>query len=142
MKLETDLVIHLIARIRKKANKFIVSELEKHGVESLAPVHGDVLYALFRYDELSMKAIADLVGRKKSTITTLIDKLINMEYVEKKRDENDNRSFRISLTGKGRKLSSTINEISENLLIKTYKDMPIEERMQLMKSLRKIDDNW
>ncbi len=89
-----------------------------------------------------MKAIADVVGREKSTITTLVDKLIKLDYVEKKRDEDDHRSFRISLTDKGRKLSSTLNEISDNLITKVYKDMPVDERMQLVRSLRRIDDNW
>jgi DNA-binding MarR family transcriptional regulator len=69
MNLETDLIIHLITRIRRKSNVFIIAELEKHGLKEMVPVHGDVLYALFRFDELAMKEIANIVGRKKSSVT-------------------------------------------------------------------------
>jgi len=142
MNLETDLIVHLISRIRRKTTAFILDALSKHGLKELVPVHGDVLYALFRFDELSMKEISSIVGRKKSSVTTIVEKLMKLQYVKKVRDENDNRSYRISLTSKGRSFSSTISEISEDLIKKVYKDMPVTERVQLVKSLRRIDDNW
>ena len=135
-------IISLIARIREKANRFIADELNRHGLEGLAPVHGDVLMALFFHDKLTMKEIAVIVDRKKSTVTTLVNKLILLGFAEKKQDSMDNRYFHISLTDKGRGLKNSLVSISNRLLDKVYKDMPKANKEQLVKSLKTIHDNW
>ncbi|MBI9092363.1 MAG: winged helix-turn-helix transcriptional regulator [Desulfobacterium sp.] len=142
MKKDTDLIISLISRIREKANTHIVSELKRHQINGLQPVHGDIIYALMNHRELSMKQIAEIVDRKKSTVTTLIEKLIRLGFVEKRLNETDNRSFLISLTNKGERQRQAMIDISENLIKKVYKNMPQDERQQLVKALRSINDNW
>jgi DNA-binding MarR family transcriptional regulator len=142
MKKDTDLIISLISRIREKANSHIASELKRHRIDGLQPVHGDILYALMSHRELSMKQIAEIVDRKKSTVTTLIEKLIRLGFVEKRLNETDNRSFLISLTNKGQSQSQAMIDISESLIRKVYKNMPHDERKKLVKSLRSINDNW
>ncbi|MFH2067282.1 MAG: MarR family winged helix-turn-helix transcriptional regulator [Pseudomonadota bacterium] len=142
MKFEVDLIIYTISRIREKANRFVVDELKSHGLNDLAPIHGEILLALFSRGELSMKQLAELIDRKKSTVTTLVEKMITLGYAQKKLDIYDNRSFLISLTEKGYALKNDVINISNNLLEKVYKDMPPQERKQLVRSLRKILDNW
>ncbi len=139
---DTDLIINVISKIREKANSFIASELKNHNIEGIIPVHGDILYILFSYKELSMKDIAKLIDRKKSSVTTLVEKLIKLGYISKKTDPEDNRSSLVSLTKKGSELGVSLNQISINLIEKVYKDIPIDERFQLMKTLRKINDNF
>jgi len=142
MDFKTGTIISLIARIREKANRFIADELKRHGIKGLAPVHGDVLMALFFHDKLTMKEIARIVDRKKSTVTTLVNKLILLGFAEKKQGSMDNRYFHISLTDKGKGLKDSMISISNRLLDKVYKDMPLKEKDQLVKSLKTIHDNW
>lgn len=141
MKNDTELIILLISRIREKANGFISAELKK-GIEGLLPIHGDILYALMVYGELPMKRIAEIIDRKKSTVTTLVDKMVTLGYVEKRRDEGDNRIFLISLTEKGHQYRKDIINISDDLIRKVYKNMPETEREQLVRSLRTINEGW
>ncbi len=142
MKNDTELIIHLISRIREKANRFISAELKRYSIDCLLPVHWDILFALMAYGELPMKRIAAIIDRKKSTVTTLVEKMETLGYVKKKRDEADNRVFLISLTEKGHHYREQIIEISKNVLQKTYKEMPDTEREQLVRSLRTINDGW
>jgi len=142
MKYEVDLIIYIISRIREKANRFILDELKSHGLHDLAPIHGEILLVLFSQGELSMKQIAELIDRKKSTVTTLVEKLIKLGYAQKETDVYDNRSFLISLTDKGYNLREVLIEISNKLLDKVYKDIPLQERKQLVKSLKKVLDHW
>jgi len=142
MKKDTEMIVSLISKIREKANTFINSELKRCNIEGLLPVHGDILYALMVHGELSMKEIAEIVDRKKSTVTTLIDKMVILGYVDKRKDESDNRYYIISLSQKGRKYRKQLIEISDNLIKKVYKDMPRKEREQLVQSLKKIKENW
>ncbi|MFO7817779.1 MAG: MarR family transcriptional regulator [Desulfovibrionales bacterium] len=142
MNFETDIIISLIARIREKANRFIISELKAHGLDELKPIHGDILMALFQYKSPTMKELADIVDRKKSTVTTLADKLTRLGYAKKVQDPDDNRVYRISLTERGQALKPCLIDISSKLISKVYKDMPHEERISTVHSLKKINDRW
>jgi len=141
MNFEINTIIALISRIQNKANQFIVSELKRHGISGLVPVHGDILVALFFHKRVTMQELSILVDRKKSTITTLVEKLIKLGYVQKQKDDNDNRYFIISLTDKGKSLKLPLMEISMDLINGIYQDMPIDERVQLVKKLSKINNN-
>jgi hypothetical protein len=44
----------LISRIREKANRFIVRELENHGVNGIVPSHGVILIILFQGEKYTM----------------------------------------------------------------------------------------
>lgn len=139
---ETDIIISLISRIREKAGRFITSELAARGLGDLKPIHGDLLLALFKYKNPTMTELTAIVDRKKSTVTTLVNKLVQLGYASKIRDHEDYRSFRISLTNKGKALKSDLADISQHLLSKVYKEMPVEERKRIVKGLDTINRNW
>jgi len=142
MDFETDIIISLISRVRDKANRFIMTELNRHGLDGLAPVHGDILVALYQHGDPTMKELAQIVDRKKSTVTTLVDKLIRLGYADKIQDAEDMRSYRVSLTEEGKALKPILLRIADRLIEKVYKDMPRDERRQLVKSLNKINNGW
>jgi len=139
---ETDFIISLIARIREKANRLITAELAARGLHGLKPIHGDLLLALFTRDQPTMKALADRVDRKKSTVTTLVDKLVHLGFAVNTRDDQDSRVFRVSLTPEGKALKPHLVDISRKLIARVYKDMPREERKQVVRLLTRINDNW
>ncbi|MBW2636297.1 MAG: MarR family transcriptional regulator, partial [Deltaproteobacteria bacterium] len=112
---DKDIPVILISRIREKANRFLVSELKSHNMASLAPSHGDILWALFKHGALSMKGLAELIDRDKSTVTALVNKLIFLGYVRKEPDFADSRVNIISLTDEGRDMKDDLIEISQNL---------------------------
>jgi len=142
MNYETDIIISLISRIREKANRFIVAELAKRGLQGLKPIHGDLLLALFTSDRPTMKELADRVDRKKSTVTTLVDKLVQLGFVVKTRDNEDSRVFHVSLTPEGKALKPHLIDISRKLIARVYKDIPVEERKQVVGILKRINDHW
>jgi len=142
MDFETDIVISLISRIREKANRFITAELAKRGLHGLKPIHGDLLLALFTSDRPTMKELADRVDRKKSTVTTLVDKLVHLGFAVKTRDNDDSRVFRVSLTPEGQALKPQLIDISRKLIACVYKNIPMEERKRVVRILNQINDHW
>lgn len=105
----------LISRIREKANRFIVRELENHGIKGIVPSHGDILVILFQGEKYTMKELADRINRSKPTVTVLIDKLVEYGYVEREKSSTDSRVTYIKLTGKGTKLKPIFDDISKKL---------------------------
>ena len=142
MDFETDIIISLISRIREKANRFITAELSARKLNGLKPIHGDLLLALFTSDRPTMKELADRVDRKKSTVTTLVDKLVLLGFVVKTRNNEDSRVFHVSLTQEGKALKPHLIDISRKLIDRVYKDTPEGERKQVVRILKQINDRW
>jgi MarR family transcriptional regulator, organic hydroperoxide resistance regulator len=134
-------IVMLIARIHKKADAFIMAELARHGMEGLVPSHGDILFMLFTRGSLPMNEIAGLIHRKKPTVTVLVDKLIELGFVEKLPDPEDGRVNLIALTGKGRRMKKGLMAISGRLLDRVYDRIGKEDRERLCVLLERICNN-
>jgi DNA-binding MarR family transcriptional regulator len=119
----------------------IVSELRKNSLGALAPSHGDILYVLFFKGPLSMRELAAIIHRRKPTVTTLVNKLMQMGYVQKRTDPEDERVSIISLTRKGKDLKETLVRISGSLVSHVYQGFSTDEKKTLMGLLEKLYAN-
>lgn len=140
--MQKNLTFYLIARIREKANNFIQNSLIEYGLKELAPSHGDILFALFKHESLTMKEITEVIDRDKSTVTGLIVKLEKLGLVTKIPDKKDRRTIYIRLTSKGQQLKPTLIAISDELIEKLNNGLNFEEQLQLEKLLNKVNSHW
>lgn len=137
-----DSIVNTIARVREHANLFIEQELRQRNIDGILPAHGSVLAFLFSQTEpVPLKAVVDSARRAKSTITGIIKTLEQNGYVQRTDCYEDARSTRVSLTAKGMGLRSVFEEISQELLVKIYGDMPEMDRRTLATFLSTIEDN-
>lgn len=139
--MKKELIILQIGRIRDKANSFLTGELARRNLKGIAPSHGDILWALFTHGDLPMKKLAEIINRDKSTITALVNKLIEFGYVERKTHESDLRSNIISLTEKGKAVQKDFRQVSDSLRKKAYQGLTDEEMETLMRLLTRVHDN-
>ncbi len=135
-------IIHLIGLIRDSVHRFLIQELKKHELSGVSPSHGDLLGALCIRDGMRMQELATFINRDKSTITALVNKLIDLGYVEKERDITDNRIWMVRLTDKGRIIKPSIMEISEKMRSKAYDGLSEEEIKIVSLLLSKIYKNF
>lgn len=139
--MKADNTIYLIGRIREKANNIIIRELEQLGMTGVVPSHGDILMNLFKHKELTMTEISNKIHRDRSTVTTLVNKLMKLGYVISKKNPEDSRSSLVYLTQKGKELEKDIIRISELLFETVYKDIDEEEKQIFRRVLKKIYNN-
>ncbi len=135
------MIIRQIGRIRDKANSFLMRELADRNMKGIAPTHGDILWALYTQGELPMNRLAEMIHRDKSTVTALVNKLVEFGYVQRKPGDTDSRISMISLTDKGLSVKQQFYEVSKLLRAKAYKGLSEEERKTLMALLTKVHDN-
>lgn len=140
--MKTDHVASLVADIKYKADRYIVLELKRHGIYDLVPSHGGILNALFNQGNLTMKQLARFIDRDKSTVTTLVNKLINLGYVSKEQDLKDKRVYNIQLTRKGKELKPVFDRISIDLINKFTAKIKKEQTIQLIQILEQIKTAW
>ncbi|MEW6529334.1 MAG: MarR family transcriptional regulator [Thermodesulfobacteriota bacterium] len=137
-----DRNIYYLARISDKAKRFLTRELRRHGLQGLAPSDGDIMVALFKRRQLTMKELSGIIDRDKSTLTGLVDKLARLGYLEKKTDPADRRVQIVSLTEKGGRLIPDFITISLKLQEMFSRALSAHEKDTLVNLLKKVHDAW
>lgn len=131
-------LVHYSGRLTERANAFIAQELKSHGVEDIAPCHGDILIQLYKNDGALVTELARRARRTKSTMSVMVDKLEKLGYVRKMRNPEDNRAIGVYLTDKGLALRPTFEAISERLNAKVFSPLSEEEADQLETLMQKV----
>lgn len=136
-------IIYFISRTKANMIKFIENKLKENKLTELIPTHGNILTALYESDKkLTMKEIAKKIGKDKSTVTSLVNKLISLGYVQKEKSSTDKRVTYISLTSKARDIEDTFNFISSQVRETAYKDFTPQEKEEFLRLLKKLGSNF
>jgi DNA-binding MarR family transcriptional regulator len=136
-------IIGNISTTRKKYQKFLENELKEHDIDNIVPSHGSILSVLYKNNgRLTMKEIASLIRRDKSTVTSLCNKLVSFGYIKKEKCEQDRRVTYITLTQKGIDIKPEFEEISKKLIDTAYKGFTQEEEETFIYLLNKISKNF
>lgn len=130
--------LSLISRIHETGNRFIIDELNKNGINGLAPSHGDILAVLYKYQQATMKELSYKIHRTKPTVTVLVDKLEKLGFVSRQKSSEDNRITYITLTTKGAEFQPVFKKISKDLNELLYKNLTKDESETLDKLLEKM----
>lgn len=139
--MKTTDALSLLSKIRQKANRRILTGLAQYNIEGLATSHGDILFALFHRERMTMAEIAGKIRRDKSTVTALVNKLIQLGYIKRERDPVDTRVYYVSLTDTGKALQPAFEAISREVMETFYQNISEEEKEILLKILMKIEGN-
>ncbi len=140
---KTDQILYMVSSIRKDAYRYIEDELERENIRGLSYTHGAILYALYGHDGvMRLSDIAELINRKKPTVTVLVDKLEKMNFVKKEKSKSDNRVTYVTMTEHGKKLKSLFDKISIQLKSRAFKNISKEKQNLLVDLLSQIEENF
>lgn len=94
------------------------------------------LMVLWEEDNVTVKELGKKLYLDSGTLTPLFKKMESQKLVVRQRSANDERNVYIRLTEKGKNLRDKALDIPER--IGSCIDLPMEEIMQLQKSLQKL----
>lgn len=117
---------------------FIRRRMAESGLEGLDVSHGDILWQLLGGEAKTMSELALGIGRDKSTVTALVNKMERRGLVKKTRDRSDSRVTFVELTDRGASYKSAFLSISEEIrtiLWEGFSDIEKETLMGLIARL-------
>lgn len=136
-------IVYFISKTRKKMIKFIEKKLKEKGLKDLVPAYGNILTVLYDNNgKLSMNEISKLIGKDKSTVTLLVNKLSKLGYVKKEKCKEDKRITYVIITTKGKEIEEKFDDISKEVYLTAYKNFSDEEKKLLLKLLKKLNNNF
>jgi MarR family transcriptional regulator, organic hydroperoxide resistance regulator len=81
----------------------------------LRPGMGQILCALYRTDNLSIKQIASRTQLSLSTLTGMLARMERAGLIDRRRDEQDGRLVRVRLTRLGRSLEADVFKVAKEV---------------------------
>jgi DNA-binding MarR family transcriptional regulator len=112
---------YLLNKAARRWNTMFVAALNDRGVTDIRPSFGAVLVPLFREDGLRLGEMAERGGLSKQTVTSLVRRLEDLGYVERRADPEDGRAMRISLTDHGHRMKQAVRESVDEVEAKIAK---------------------
>ena len=136
-------IVYFISKTKKKMVKFIEKKLYEKELYNLVPSYGNILTVLYDHNgTLSMKDIGTLLGKEKSTITAIVDKLEKLGYVSKIKSEKDRRTTYVCITEMGKDIEKKFEEISFDVQSTAYNNFTQEEKREFLRLLKKMNQNF
>jgi DNA-binding MarR family transcriptional regulator len=100
---------------------------------------GGTLLALPLKDTLKMNELSTIVGVDSSTMTRMVDQLVDKGLVSRKVDEKDRRLVCIGLTPAGQKLHRELDNALRDFYKDSLGEIREEERAVILQSLERLN---
>lgn len=107
----------------------------------ILPGQSKVLQCLNIYGALSPKEIGQYCKIDKSTTTSLINKMLKMDYIQKEASLSDKRSFVLYLTDLGKQKAKESIRFCHEVNQKALRQLTQEEKKQLFILLHKVNES-
>jgi len=104
----------LMAKIRQVAGRIFERMLKKCNME-INSAQGRIMFALWQEDGVSINELAKKTQLKKSTLTSMLDRLERMGYVRRQRCQKDRRKILIQRTSKDMSLEKEYVKFSDEV---------------------------
>jgi DNA-binding MarR family transcriptional regulator len=95
------------------------------------------IVALWEEDDQTVGRLGEKLFLESNTLTPILKKLEAMGYLTRRRDPQDERQVRVSLTDAGRRL----REKGLNMTLVKQTGLPLEEFAKLQKAISNLRDN-
>ena len=131
----------LISQIKQIQGRVFDSLLQNAGIEEFNGAQGRILYVLWQEDNLPIIELSKRTGLAKTTLTSMLDRMEERDFLKRVPDSHDRRQLRIVLTPKARALNDRYNEVSDEMSRIFYEGFSDEEIEGFEKYLDKILQN-
>jgi DNA-binding MarR family transcriptional regulator len=130
----------LMAKIRQVSGRIFERILKKYNIE-INSAQGRIMFALWQQDNISINELAKKTQLKKSTLTSMLDRLEGMGYIRRERSKKDRRNILIRRTNKDKNLEKKYVELSQELTNFFYKGFSESRIDRFEKDLELILNN-
>jgi DNA-binding MarR family transcriptional regulator len=125
----------LFGQINKNNNTF---EQACYKIFTITTSQADTLLKLSPKEALRMNELSEAAGVDTSTMTRMIDQLIDKELVLRQADDKDRRIVRVGLTPQGKKMQKELSEALSTYYIESLDDISESEREIIIQVLERL----
>jgi MarR family transcriptional regulator, temperature-dependent positive regulator of motility len=131
---------HLVHRVAQCASDVFSDEVFQARVDKkdLTPRQVAVLSTVAQDEGLSQTAICVRTGIDRSTLADLVRRLKKKGFLERRRRQEDTRTYAVTLTEEGRRVLRTIEPLAKKVDEHILAAVPTKDRAPFLAALRSI----
>lgn len=130
----------LMAKIRQVGGRISEQIIKKYNIE-INSAQGRIMFALWQKDGIAINELAKRTQLKKSTLTSMLDRLEQMGYIQRQRSTKDRRKILIKRTKKDKALEGKYVEVSQEITKLFYNGFTESEIDRFEGDLARILEN-
>jgi len=131
----TDTLTHIMAEISRHRRKRSNALLADAGIHAGQDV---LLYHLWVEDGQLVSSLVEKMNVKPATVSTMVDRMVAIDLVKKRKGTIDKRTARIFLTAKGREAIKEIEEVWDATEEQATKGLSVIEKFMLKRLLNRV----
>lgn len=128
----------LLAKASQRFNERLVTRFAQSGFAQVRASYGSVLMPLFAENNLRVGELAARALLSKQSMTALVRACENEGLVERRRDPDDGRAFRVRLTRRGKRFQGIAEEILDELDTEVLDLLGPKRRKALVEALKGV----
>lgn len=141
--MKIEYILYHLNKAKKIMHQYVDVQLKKEGFGDLVSAYTDIVTVLFMNEgKLKMNEISHMVGKDKSTVTVLINRLIDKGYVQKEKSTLDKRVTYVILTDKALSHKAALESIASEVTDIAFKGFTDEEHDLFKSGLIKLEENF
>jgi DNA-binding MarR family transcriptional regulator len=102
----------LISKMHQIAGRIFARKLREYKINNFSPAQGRIMFVLWQKDNIPIQELARQTQLKKSTLTSMLDRLEDAGHIKRVPSKNDRRKIHIRLTEKDKELHGLYEKIS------------------------------
>jgi len=130
----------LMAKIRQVGGRISERILKQHNIE-INSAQGRIMFALWQKDGIPINELAKKTQLKKSTLTSMLDRLAKLGYIKRLHSKEDRRKILIKRTEKDRRMEKKYVEVSVEMTRLFYKQFSRSQIDRFENDLERILNN-
>ncbi len=117
----------LISKIKQVSGRIFDKKLRKYNITDLNSAQGRIIFSLWQKDNIPIKELATKTSLGKTTLTSMLDRLEQSDYITREPDKEDKRKVFICLTEKSKSLRQSYEDVSHEMLALFYDGLSEEQ---------------
>jgi len=130
----------LISRIHRLSRIIVNRKMKEHKLE-ITPAQARIMYVLWRNESIPITELGRITSLKKSTMTSMLDRLEKAGFLARAHSREDRRKILIQRTNKDRVWEKEYVNISRGMERLVFKGFSEKEKDQFEGYLRRISEN-
>lgn len=131
----------LVSKIHQVARRVFARKLKEYNIDEINPAQGRILFVLWKNDGIPISMLSEKTLLKKSTLTSMLDRLEDMGYIVRIPSKNDRRKIIIKRTEKDKSFQKLYLQVSKEMTDLFYDGFTEKEIDQVEVWLTKILGN-
>lgn len=135
---DLDLIVETVIYLQTESRRLAREQCQRFGITA---TQLNVVKLLDEIGDLSLSELSRRIAAQNSTVTGIVDRMVQADLVQREQSADDRRVWRIRLTERGKEVARKIDVAPWDVLRRAVEALEKKEKETLMTILRKVAAN-